>query len=465
MKELPFGGEFSPNQIDLRWLLSQVQARPSPGDLKEAIRAKYFVTSCTEYSGAERRKQQLKRAGNVVIGLRNYGLLDANPKAISLTPLGSTLVSGGAAARDDFARHILTDLHGFEVINAAQAVAIRDGKWTKATLASQLTADGFAMPRATTKHMIMLLWLGWSGLIQDDHTIDQRRLAILLGADEGLSSEIDALSNDDRKFLRALAQISGTHDAKASISDVRNLAERLYGLRWPEDRIQTKLKPLEESGWITLERGTRGRGAKSGFVAGTARLQSEFVAKLLEKEAALSPDLRAGLRRPFREIVDELGSSETYVKGKALELLALQLSRFLGMTPRKWRLRSVKTGGAEVDLIVESAVLTFSRWQIQCKNTASVSLDDLAKEIGLAQLLKSNIIAMVTTGRFGSVVREYANTIMDQTNLQVIFIDGQGLGKVRESTTPALELTSQIASQSKEALRLKAKQIMIDVED
>ncbi len=59
-----------------------------------------------------------------------------------------------------------------------------------------------------------------------------------------------------------------------------------------------------------------------------------------------------------------------------------------------------KTGGFEVDVIVEGARLVFSRWQIQCKNTpdGKVSLEDIAKEVGLSIQIKSNVILVVRTG-------------------------------------------------------------------
>lgn len=47
------------------------------------------------------------------------------------------------------------------------------------------------------------------------------------------------------------------------------------------------------------------------------------------------------------------------------------------------RLGGSATGGGEVDVIFESTRLVFSRWQIQCKNTARVGLDNVAKEVGL----------------------------------------------------------------------------------
>ena len=42
-------------------------------------------------------------------------------------------------------------------------------------------------------------------------------------------------------------------------------------------------------------------------------------------------------------------------------------------------LRGAATGGVVVDIVSESTRLVFSRWQIQCKNTTRLSLDDIAK--------------------------------------------------------------------------------------
>lgn len=467
MKKLPFSGEFSPNQVDLFWLLDTICSTQDRKVIREGIRKRYFDASASgHYSGAELELQQLKRAGNVIIGLQSYGIVASDKKALSLTPLGQSMVSDRPLALEKLAQHILVDLHGMAVLTAVQTISDRGDKPTKESIARELELAGFEMPRATTKHLGLLLWLRAAGIVDGDQNIDRRRLAALLKSDEAGVSAVSNLDKEERKFLRALAQVSvGTTD-KVSVTDVRNLAERLYNLKWPADRIQTKLQPLQEQGWIRLEKGTQGRGAKGGFVSGTARLESEFIKALLEGEAALlSSEMRDGLKLPLEKVLEQVHSADTHVKGKGLELLALQLSRFLGLNPRKWRLRSSKTGGAEVDLIVESAHFTFARWQIQCKNATVVRLDDLAKEIGLAALLKSNVIAMVTTGKFGGVLRQHADTIMDQTNLQVVLIDGVALRKIRDAQTPAWELLAQIVSQSERAVTLKAKQIDVEVED
>ena len=139
------------------------------------------------------------------------------------------------------------------------------------------------------------------------------------------------------------------------------------------------------------------------------------------------------LRRPLAEILSELDDQDRFVAGLALEALAFKIMRLLDMTYVATRLRANQTGGAEVDLIFESARLVFSRWQIQCKNTARVSLDDVAKEVGLTHFLKSNAIVVVTTGKIGAEARRYANRIMSDSNLAVVLLDGQDLASIGDN--------------------------------
>src|SRR5207237_407432 len=89
-KRLPFGGEFSPGQVDLAWLLEAAdRADGSRTQLVEIIRAEYFAESCTQYEEARRIVEQSKRAGNVVIGMKSYGILGDDNR---LSPLGQRLL-------------------------------------------------------------------------------------------------------------------------------------------------------------------------------------------------------------------------------------------------------------------------------------------------------------------------------------------------------------------------------------
>lgn len=110
--------------------------------------------------------------------------------------------------------------------------------------------------------------------------------------------------------------------------------------------------------------------------------------------------------------------------------------RILGMNYIATRLQSVpSTGGAEIDLIFHSSRLVYSRWQIQCKNTARVALDDVAKEVGLTHFLKSNVIVIVSTGDIGGDARRYANKVMQDSNLCIVMVDRPDLEAIK--TNPA----------------------------
>jgi site-specific DNA-methyltransferase (cytosine-N4-specific) len=105
-----------------------------------------------------------------------------------------------------------------------------------------------------------------------------------------------------------------------------------------------------------------------------------------------------------------------------------------------------------VDLIFQSARLVFSRWQVQCKNTARVSLDDVAKEVGLTHFLKSNVIVIVTTGEIGAEARRYANKIMQDSNLAIIMLDGADLAAINNNPPVIVDVFNR---EARNAMKLK----------
>jgi hypothetical protein len=152
------------------------------------------------------------------------------------------------------------------------------------------------------------------------------------------------------------------------------------------------------------------------------------------------------------EVLDDLKASDSHIRGLALEALAFKLMRLLDMDYVATRLRGSATGGAEVDLIFQSARLVFSRWQVQCKNTARVNLDDVAKEVGLTRLLKSNVIVVVSTGEIGGSARSYANKVMAESNLCLVLINGEDLAQIAQRPATIVDVFQREAAQ---AMRLK----------
>src|SRR5690606_4517044 len=99
-------------------------------------------------------------------------------------------------------------------------------------------------------------------------------------------------------------------------------------------------KPLVEQGWISQTGATGGRGAKGGAIAPTAKAL-ELDVDLVDGLALgdLPAELQEHLGRPIAETLKDLESSETHVKGIALELLALRLAADCGLTPVNLRVR------------------------------------------------------------------------------------------------------------------------------
>jgi len=93
---------------------------------------------------------------------------------------------------------------------------------------------------------------------------------------------------------------------------------------------------------------------------------------------------------------------------------------------------------------------------VQCKNTTHVSLDDVAKEVGLTHFLKSNVIVIVTTGEISGEARRYANKIMADSNLAVVMIDGNDLHVI--SDRPAT-IVNAFEREARHAMDLKKLQL------
>ncbi|HEV2580818.1 MAG TPA: restriction endonuclease, partial [Ktedonobacteraceae bacterium] len=264
---------------------------------------------------------------------------------------------------------------------------------------------------------------------------------------------------EQRDFLKALAKVGAT-TAIAS-NEVARLANRLYGTVFDSKALPGKvLAPLEKAGFLTTEKSTEGRGAKPHAVQPTEQFTKEVLLPLLRASSkGLDARLREMLYRPLSEIIDELDSTDKNSKGKALEALVLRITRLLDLQFVGWRLRQRRTGGAEVDVLVESDRLIFSRWQIQCKNTHRVELEDIAKEVGLTFYLKSNVIMIVTTGKIGKPARDYATGIIEATNLHIILLDGKDLARLRVQPSAIVEILDR---EAKNAMQLKELKVPLE---
>jgi hypothetical protein len=430
--DLPFGSEFSPSQIDLPVLLDL--AASHEGDAKSmqaSIQSRFFSTH-----GGGSAKNQKTLAMNCRLGLKAYGLID---EGANLTDFGRQLHAlrgDGSKLYEALARHILLNLKGMAMVQCIRDMTAAGESVNLTSLRAGLAERGVHYPSGGKHPSMMRLWLEKAGVFVGERwQIDELRLPVILGTNLSDFGALSRFTNEQRAFLLALAN-TGIADPQPA-NEIAKLAAATYGVKFPEKSLpKLVLNALVESGYITAIKTTEGRGAKPFMIAPTEKLVADVVSPMLDQlKDQTDPKLLDLLRKPLTEILVEIESEDRYVSGLALEALAFKLMRLLDMTYVATRLRAQTTGGAEVDLVFESSRLVFSRWQVQCKNTSRVSLDDVAKEVGLTHFLKSSVIVMVSTGDIGAEARRYSNKIMADSNLCIVMIDRTDLGSIRGAPT------------------------------
>ena len=452
--DLPFGSEFSPSQIELPVVLDLVKKHE--GDvrgLEAAILKRYFSSHAEGREDAEGTYNRGKLANNCKLGLIAYKIID---RSTNFTAFGKELYKLRADEKklySTLAGHILLNLNGMGLVQGIQSMTVAGEEVNLSTLRDGLAARGIHYPSGGKHPSMMRLWLAKAGVFVGSRwQIDELRLQEVLGTG---SSEFEALAHftsEQRAFLRALANTGIATPQPAN--EIARLAAATYGVRFPEKSLpKLVLHALVEAGYITADKTTAGRGAKPFLVAPTDKLVADIIGPLLDQlKDQTDPKLLDLLKKPLETILAEMKSEDRYISGLALEALAFKLMRLLDMTYVATRLRAQATGGAEVDLIFQSARLVFSRWQVQCKNTGRVSLDDVAKEVGLTHFLKSNVIVVVTTGEIGAEARRYANKIMRDTNLAIVMLDGADLAAINKNPPVIVDVFNR---EARNAMKLK----------
>lgn len=459
--DIPIGSEFGPNQVDLATVLQL--AMDSDGDgaaLDAAVSSAYGWPPAT--------------AKNTRLSLGKYGLIGEDLK---LTEVGERLLALRATPDDmhaEFARHILFHLHGLEVVGAIDIIRSRGETPTQVSISKALGDLGIYASASSTHLSKMIGWLQRAGVFELQGTkvryesLNMARVQELTGA---TAEEMDVLADmppDQRAVLKVLASmpmpdIPDTEPIEGNL--LRETAESQFGVTYdPKSFPGDVLFPLRDAGYITIGKPMKATGDEAGLrvqVSGkttlvyrTEKFANEYLLSLVDALSNTGLAVKSLLRKPLAEILEELKSTDKNVKGKALEALAFNLMRLLHLQFRSWRKRPKETSGFEVDLIVEEARINFSRWQIQCKNTpdSAVSLEDVAKEVGIATSMRSNVILFVTTGRFARDAVGYANEVTANTPLNVVLMNGKVLAEIIASP---LLITRFMNANARRAMELK----------
>jgi site-specific DNA-methyltransferase (cytosine-N4-specific) len=418
-----------------------------------AVMNRYFGRNKT--SDYNRRKL----ANNTKLGMIAYGIIDRDA---NLTDFGRELrglCGNPEGLYEALARHILLNLNGAAFVQCIQDMHAAGEQVDLVKLRNWLEERGIHVPRGGKHPSIMRLWLEKAGVFAQGWRVNEAKLREVMGLGMNEIDALAVLSPEQRCFLKALVNMGG--EGPYPSNEIEKLATATYGIAFNEKALPKQvLYPLRDAGYIDLERGTKqkGRGAKPFMVKPTPKLVADVVSPLLEQlEKVTAGDLRPLLRKPLAEVLKELKSKDKHIAGLALEALAFKLMRLIDLEYVATRLRGTATGGAEVDLVFESGRLVFSRWQVQCKNVAGgVRLDDVAKEVGLTHMLKSNVIVMVSTGGIGGEARKYANKVMNDSNLCIVMVDGDDVAQVEKNPAAIVDVFNR---EAKHAMKIKALDI------
>lgn len=438
-RKLPNMNEFSPGVLDdnnVRHLLAVLS--PMEGDKPSMISA--IANGYAKIQATPSEGQRKARANNVLIGMSQCGLLEKEGEDV--TPQFTALAKEILALASDeqanarFARHLLENCHGLELVDVVGVIRARGEAATLQAIREELRARGFVVTENEGNSAKVRQWLESTGVVDKNWNIKDELLHALVGAESSVLASWNGLTRSQRAFLEQTRYQAAHHQGKwMPVRHIKKVSESAYGRTiFPEGRLRSEvIEPLVIGGWIETRGTGEGRGGDSGDIRALPQLTDLKITLPVDGVSGIPVDLRDRLSIPLDQIFQDLESENTGVKGLALELLALRLTRDIGLFPVCFRERSAKTHGAEVDLVANGVHLHFSRWLLQCKNTAKVDVHDIAKEVGMAVALKAHVIVLVTTGRFTRAVRTFADSLAGSSAHQVILIDVDLLRKYRET--------------------------------
>lgn len=437
-KTLPYGTQFTPNQIDIMKLLKVIEANEGvpAKDFADKIEKIFFLKHA-----ADSRKTM---AFNCRQSLVSYGILKEGGGTV-ISDFGRKLISLSTVDEvyEEIASFLLRELNGMVLIEAIRSLK-RSGLSVKNEtvieqvnylLGSDLIGSGNNVQSAK-------LWLEKANILSG-WNINESKLQKLIGLTEEEMQLIRLLTPEQYYFLRTLCNVNSNKYLKGA--EVRKLAEATYHITIsPKSIAPSVILPLEKEKLIVAKKPTSGRGGASYLVKATAKSKKKLIEPLFKQiEILLGKDLLDYYQKPLSQIRKDMSSRNTYVKGLALEAFAIRLMKYIGLDFHSTRLRGTETAGAEIDAIFESSHLIFTRWQVQCKNikkASSVSLDQVAKEVGLSHVLLSNAIVIMTTGKISESARKYADDVMRTMNICIIMIDGEDLDEIVESPTNIIDI-------------------------
>jgi hypothetical protein len=431
--ELPISKQFSPKQIpSLLEFLQIVRDRgPETGgssaDAREAIKERFFSEERRGGTDAKR----LTSAGNAISSARYWDLLDDSD---TLTAVGRTVLD---AADDNEAvlimvKHFLRHLGGAQITTAILGVIrAHDGTAPrKDALATALHEAGIYENRDGTDHAAVLAWLAHPGARVVEHrgrnrwSLNEERFVELAGIEP---NDVEAVARRDPVQLAVLVELARTPGGRSDSGSMQRVLAVRADLEVQASGFRRRyLDPLAKDGLIEIKGRAAGRGATPFRITDLGK--REAITDLVSRfDRDGTPQYQpSDLLRPTSEIVADLdrkSQPDPNRRGVALEHLALRIVSWLGLSNVRWRER--RDRAEEIDGTAEAMVPSFALWQIQAKNTAQLSAEDAAKEVGLAVANGAAVVMLITTGTLTSPAVSVIDRVERRSGLAVICLDGQ----------------------------------------
>jgi hypothetical protein len=448
---VPYTQQFSPQQTPLKRLLPIL--RQNSGDakaLRVAVAAAFF----------KQKADPAKLAGNTLIALRAYGIIDD----AGLTDFGKQLVGLQGSEHEAhrvLAKRILVELGGMGIVETLREMKRANLTISLTTLPQQLRQRGFGVSSNSSDLSGLLGWLREANLLQD-YMVNEAEYASLVGLQPAVVDAMKGLTSEQIAFLRATVAMNVVDWCPYNL--ICKHAEELYPgevrYNWKEI-ISTVLRPLADAGLIEVRKRTKqdtetpvGRGGKPGDVKPTAKFEKEVAEPVLR--ALYGSAGFAGVReirsKSLADIVDEIENGpDQNARGRALEWLAIRLCQMLDLSFMGWRETDVETAEAgRVDAMMHAPRPPYSRWQVQC-TVGPITLEAVAEEVGIQKATLADTILIVSTQNATASAYKFRQSMASTGVLSIIFIDSASLKRVVKHHAA---LHSILRNHAEDAIRL-----------
>lgn len=437
--KMPYGAEFSPEKIEIKELLKIAKKHEgdAANELIKDIAKKYF-------------NNNLAMGGNCKNSMVAYDILESGG-GVSLSQFGNELIliKKDADIYEAMAKRILTYLNGLMFIEAIRTVSEGGERPTLVNITKMLNMMGCESLPKTNKHVpTMKKWLEKANVLRG-WDIREKKLESIVGIENEEIDVLKGLNHAQICFVRALC--NSDNGSFQNAAKIRDLAKASFNVSFEEKSFAANIiRPLEEKGIIEKKASTGTHGGNAAEIRLIGSVQADVLAPVIQQiEVIAGKEVIKYIQKPLDVLRVEIDDADTHVKGLALEAFAIRMMRIVDLDFVGTRVKGSETGGAEVDVIFDTTRLNYSRWQVQCKNTSKVSLDQVAKEVGLSHVLKTNVIVILTTGKASNTAKEYAIKVMKELNLCIIFIEKEDIDEIMTSPANIVDVLNRESMKAK----------------